>query len=59
MDYTELSDEKLIEEAAKRLSLTAVWVTLAKVRMTHPDSRVSMRANLIKQLTLMNEYKVS
>lgn len=57
-DYAILSDDKLINEAAKRLSLNEMWSMLAKVRMTRPETRDSMRSKIIKQLTLLDEYGV-
>lgn len=57
-DYTKLPDEKLIEEAAKRLSLTDMWAMLAKVRMTRPETRESMRSKIIKNLSMLDEYGV-
>jgi hypothetical protein len=58
-DYMSLSDEKLIDEAARRLDLTTAWSLLAKVRLTRPATRVSMREKIIKQLKLLDEYKVA
>lgn len=57
-DYGILSDDKLINEAAKRLSLNEMWAMLAKVRMTRPETRDSMRSKIIKQLNLLDEYGV-
>lgn len=57
-DYTALSDESLINEATKRLSLTDMWAILAKVRMTRPETRESMRSKIIKNLKLMDEYGI-
>ncbi len=57
-DYSTLSDESLINEATKRLSLTAMWAMLAKVRMTRPETRDSMRSKIIKNLKLMDEYGI-
>lgn len=57
-DYTILPDEKLIDEAAKRLSLTDMWTILAKVRMTRPETRESMRSKIIKNLHLLDEYGI-
>ncbi len=58
-NYEEYSDEKLIIEAANKLSLNDMWVTLAKLRMTRPEAREPMRAKLIRSLLLMHEYQVS
>jgi hypothetical protein len=57
-DYATLSDESLINEAAKRLSLNDMWAMLAKVRMTRPETRDSMRSKIIKNLKLMDEYGI-
>lgn len=57
-DYGTFSDDKLITEAAKRLSLTEMWSMLARVRMTRPETRESMRSKIIKQLSLLDEYGV-
>jgi hypothetical protein len=57
-DYSKLTDEKLIEEAAKRLDLPSAWSMLAKVCMTRPESRESMRGKIIKNLNLLDEYKI-
>jgi len=57
-DYSKLTDEKLIEEAAKRLDLPSAWSMLAKVRMTRPEARESMRGKIIKNLNLLDEYKI-
>lgn len=57
-DYSKLSDEKLIDEAAKRLDLPSAWSMLARVRMTRPEARESMRSKIIKNLALLDEYKI-
>jgi hypothetical protein len=57
-DYSTLPDERLIEEAAKRLTLTDMWAMLARVRMTRPETRDSMRSKIIKNLTLLDEYGI-
>ncbi len=58
-NYEEYSDCSLIAEAAEKLSLNEMWVTLAVLRMTRPEAREPMRATLIKQLLLLHEYQVS
>jgi hypothetical protein len=57
-DYSKLADDKLIEEAAKRLDLPSTWSMLAKVRMTRPEARESMRVKIIMNLNLLDEYKI-
>lgn len=59
LDYTSLSDEKLIDEAARRLDLNTAWAMLAKIRLTRPATRDSMRSKIIKNLQLLDEYKVA